>query len=121
MIGHDCWLRPQVGPGAVDKTDWRMMGDTSAGCDRMETKEGKWKENNEISSLIVWLLAVSSVDLLSALGFSLSLLHSSLRLSQHAAHLIRHTGLRQLSLNTEETWTKIQMSLSGFTLSPDAR
>lgn len=51
------------------------MWDTSAGRDRMETKEEekeKWKEKNETSSHTVWLLAVSSVDLLCSQPWALA-------------------------------------------------
>jgi len=124
-ICRDYWLWPQVSAEAESIRRWgmdfRFMWDTSAGYAGTETKEKKKEERGRrrgdklLRSLATRCLKCWSA-LLSASGFSLSLLHSSLRLSQHGTHLICHTGLRQLSLNTSETWTKIQMSLTGFTL-----
>lgn len=100
----------------------RIMLDTWAGCAGKETKKKAAETDRRNRDKLLHSLATRCLKCWSALlwasGFSLSLLHSSPRLSPYRAHLICHTGLRQLSLNTLETKTKIQMSFPGSTLFP---
>lgn len=97
-------------PGFLRKICW--VGDK-------EEKKEKRNGDKLLHGLATGCLECWSVPLWAS-GFSLGillLLLGSLRLSQRGAHLIYHTGLCQLSLNTLESRTKIQMSPRSFTVS----
>lgn len=117
-----CWDHKSAG-GRGNKTGegWTadLPGFSHKICWVGNTEKKKEKRNGDklLHGLATGCLECWSAPLWAS-GFSLGiLLLDSLRLSQRGAHLIYHTGLCQLSLNTLDSRTKIQMSPRSFTVS----